>query len=337
MKIENFHILASILLLTVVFATVFTIHNVWAQASSIQATVIITICGNEVVESGEDCDGSNLNGQTCQSQGFSSGTLTCRSDCSFNTSNCAPGGGGGSGPGYVPFFLRGKVILQGKAYPGAKITILKDGQIATTVPADPQANFKAEIPNLIAGTYTFGLWAEDAEERRSITVNFTINVAERTTTTISGIFLVPTISLEKTVLQKGEVLHISGRTAPGSEVHIFLESEIVKTIKAEDDGSWSYDLDTFVLDDGSYGIQIQAISADDLVSNFSQTLEFSIGEEITKAIQEVDINRDGKVNLVDFSILLFNWGVPKNPAADLNGDGEVNLIDFSIMMYYWTG
>jgi len=40
---------------------------------------------------------------------------------------------------------------------------------------------------------------------------------------------------------------------------------------------------------------------------------------------------------VDFSILLYNWGIPKNPTADLNGDGRVNLTDFSIMLYYWTG
>lgn len=262
-------------------------------------------------------------------------TITTQLFSFFALLGTAPSGGAGGG-GYIP---QTKVILQGKAYPSAKITILKDGQVATTVTADSQANFKTELTKITAGTYTFGLWAEDAEGRRSITVNFTIDVAERTTTTISGIFLVPTISLEKTVLQKGEVLHVSGRTVPESKVHIFLDSEIVEKIKAKDDGFWSYDLDTSGLSENSYDIQIQAISPDGLVSNISQTLVFSIGEEITKAIQiqRVDINKDGKVNLVDFSILLFNWGVPKNLAADLNEDGEVNLIDFSIMMYYWTG
>ncbi len=49
-----------------------------------------------------------------------------------------------------------------------------------------------------------------------------------------------------------------------------------------------------------------------------------------------DINCDGRVDLVDFSILMFNWGTPKNPAADLNQDGSVDLVDFSIMMYWWT-
>ncbi len=50
-----------------------------------------------------------------------------------------------------------------------------------------------------------------------------------------------------------------------------------------------------------------------------------------------DLNRDGRVDLVDFSILLYNWGRPQNPVADLNADGRVDLVDFSILLYWWTG
>src|SRR5262249_51163458 len=43
-------------------------------------------CGNGSIDPGEQCDGSNLNGETCQSRGFAcGGTLTC-SSCSFDTS-----------------------------------------------------------------------------------------------------------------------------------------------------------------------------------------------------------------------------------------------------------
>jgi hypothetical protein len=45
-------------------------------------------CGDGLIDSGEDCDGSNLNGQTCLSQGFNSGTLSCNSNCTFNISAC---------------------------------------------------------------------------------------------------------------------------------------------------------------------------------------------------------------------------------------------------------
>jgi hypothetical protein len=49
-----------------------------------------------------------------------------------------------------------------------------------------------------------------------------------------------------------------------------------------------------------------------------------------------DINGDNKVNLTDFSILLFNWNTT-DPDADINQDGIVNLTDFSILLFQWTG
>ncbi len=51
------------------------------------------VCGNGIIESPEVCDGSNLGGETCQSQGFDGGTLACASNClSFDTSGCTTGG-----------------------------------------------------------------------------------------------------------------------------------------------------------------------------------------------------------------------------------------------------
>jgi beta-glucanase (GH16 family) len=46
------------------------------------------VCGNDVQESGEDCDGADLGGATCVSLGFESGTLACDGACGFDTSSC---------------------------------------------------------------------------------------------------------------------------------------------------------------------------------------------------------------------------------------------------------
>src|SRR3989338_4590446 len=48
----------------------------------------LPICGNNIIEGTEQCDGSNLNSQTCQSLGFTEGTLRCSSMCTFDTSSC---------------------------------------------------------------------------------------------------------------------------------------------------------------------------------------------------------------------------------------------------------
>lgn len=47
------------------------------------------VCGNNLVESPELCDGTDLAGQNCISQGFMGGTLACLADCSgFDTTSC---------------------------------------------------------------------------------------------------------------------------------------------------------------------------------------------------------------------------------------------------------
>ena len=47
------------------------------------------MCGNNLINvAGEMCDGSNLNGETCASFGFSGGTLACGS-CRFDLSGCS--------------------------------------------------------------------------------------------------------------------------------------------------------------------------------------------------------------------------------------------------------
>lgn len=47
-------------------------------------------CGNGVVEGafGEQCDGADLNGQNCQSFGFTTGTLNCTPTCTFDATDC---------------------------------------------------------------------------------------------------------------------------------------------------------------------------------------------------------------------------------------------------------
>jgi hypothetical protein len=47
-------------------------------------------CGNGRIDPGEQCDGTNLNGQTCSTlaMGFTGGTLRCSSLCAFDTTMC---------------------------------------------------------------------------------------------------------------------------------------------------------------------------------------------------------------------------------------------------------
>jgi len=242
-----------------------------------------------------------------------------------------PGGGGG------PIFAT--VVFKGKASPDAFITILRNNSVASTTTADSSANFSATLTGVPIGIWTFSIWAEDKEGKESLTLSFKTSLTSGTTT-FAGIFLAPTINLNSTEITKGEFLDIYGYTAPESEVSVYIDSrgEIIETIKAENDGKWFYSLDITSLEKGfSYSVKAKAISPEGLISSFSEVLEFYLElEEEEILCPRADLNRDGRTDMIDFSILLY-WWQKYDACADQNQDGIVNLIDFSIMMYHWTG
>ncbi len=56
-------------------------------------------CGDGTVQPiyGENCDGANLDAQTCQTLGYYGGTLSCLPDCSFDRTSCEAAGRCGDG------------------------------------------------------------------------------------------------------------------------------------------------------------------------------------------------------------------------------------------------
>jgi hypothetical protein len=54
-------------------------------------------CGNGAVESGEDCEAGVPLADSCESLGFSGGTLACGGSCQYDTSGCSGSSCGGSG------------------------------------------------------------------------------------------------------------------------------------------------------------------------------------------------------------------------------------------------
>ena len=247
-----------------------------------------------------------------------------------------PGGGGGA-----PIPSPAKVIFKGRAYPLAHITILKDGIVTATFQALSSGLFKKELTGVSGGIYTFGIFAEDSQGRKSVTLSFSVSVLAGRTTTISGIFISPTISLEPTQVQKGSDIDIFGQAFPKSQVNIFISSprEMVRKATTTAKGEWALKLNTGPLEEGEHQIKANALYGKGEQSPFSQTLSFLVLPRGALVCKGADLNFDGKVNIIDFSILLYFWGQinPVNACADINFDGIVNIVDFSIMMYYWTG
>lgn len=245
-----------------------------------------------------------------------------------------PGGGGGW---YVP--PETEIIFKGKAFPSALVTILKNNAIVAIFKADQSGLFERSIKGIPGGVYVFSVFAEDTEGKKSETMNFTVAVLENRVTTVSNIFIPSTISLNPQTAMQGEKINIFGQVFPGSKIRIFFTPiDLTEETTSSNQGKWSFELTTDSLEQGEYKVRSRAFFGEGEQSGFSQELSFKIikKEEICKG---ADLNADGKVDLVDFSILLYFWEQekPANRCADINSDGMVDIIDFSIMMYQWTG
>ena len=202
------------------------------------------------------------------------------------------------------------------------------------------------------GVYTFSVFAEDAKDRKSLTLSFTINVIGGMTTTISGIFIPPTITANREIFFPDEALELDGYAFPNGEVNVFINSpdEIIERIPSASDGLWALSFPVSRLGMGDHASRAKTRAGDGDQSAFSETRLFRIVPRgvfpsgvpapsvSPRACRGADLNYDGKVNLTDFSVMLFWWQSrdPLHPCVDINKDGIVNLRDFGMMMYQWA-
>lgn len=271
------------------------------------------------------------------------------------------GGGGGSGPssggddggggfentGQPYQSGDGRVLITGYAFPRSAVSILVDGVIAKNTTADGLGSFSVTIDEIARGVYTFGVYATDRQNVRSSTFATTFSVTGGRGSTLSNVNVMPSIKVTPNPVTAGQTLNISGFALPNAVITIENQRDkstaSLKSFTANSDanGAWTLSVDTTGFTNGTYKVRAKAKqeSGDLVQTNFSNFTFYGVGQQ-AEGPRSSDLNRDGKVNLIDFSILLFWWnsdGGASNPPADINADGKVSLTDFSIMIFNWTG
>jgi hypothetical protein len=178
--------------------------------------------------------------------------------------------------------------------------------------------------------------------------SFPVTVTQGSTTTISGIYIAPTIAVDKNSVKQGDNLSIFGQTVPTSSVTIQVNSDkaIFAQTFADGDGVYLYNLDTAQLEIGQHSTKSKSVYKKE-ISDYGATVAFSVTEIALPPDESgcgrADMNCDGRVNLVDFAIAGYWYKRTLSPdfaaieGGRLSGDGQVNLTDFAIMAFYWTG
>jgi hypothetical protein len=276
---------------------------------------------------------------------------------SAGTGGSGGGGGGGSGDddgdeaggGFestdAPYRSGdGRVIISGYAYPNSTVGVLVDGNFFDTTKANGSGEYSITLDEIARGVYTFGIYASGPDNTRSSTFSTSFTVTGARTSALSNVNIAPSILVTPDPVNPGETLTASGYALPNATVSIQngkMRASIVKdtTVTSNSSGLWTTTIDTGNFSKGTYQIRAKSAQEGGVSTNWSEYTFYGVGEEAAVPIN-ADLNRDGKVNLVDFSILLFWWntsGGDSDPPADINRDTKVNLTDFSIMLFNWTG
>lgn len=268
------------------------------------------------------------------------------------------GGGGGGGGGRTgdsagggfestdgPFQSGdGRVIISGYAFPGSEVTILADGQFVADIDANDEGRFSITIDEIARGVYTFGVYSTDDNGTKSSTFSTSFTVTGARTSALSNVNIAPTIDVDPDPVDVGGTVTFSGYALADANVTIEVgpvNSANVQVLQAvsDGDGEWTATYNTAGQGRGTYQVRAKAEQLEGKSTEFSDYTFFGIGQEADLPIN-ADLNRDGSVNLIDFSIMLFWWetnGGDSDPPADINQDGRVSLTDFSILLFNWTG
>lgn len=260
-----------------------------------------------------------------------------------------PGGGsgvsGGGGGGGGLFLGGGDVTIEGKAAPNSTLVILKDGKVERESVVSSLGSFSEKFLALERGVYTWGTYIRDTNKELSSTYTSTIYLSGGTNNLIAPIYLSPTLSVASTTVALGSPIAIGGYAIALLPVQAIMNKQgdalngkvVTATTTANGNGSWSLLLPTSGLSKGTYEVKVLSQLQNNDRSLLSPVAYIGIGETPNPNFgNRSDLNKDKKVNLVDFSILLFNWKT-SDAIADINQDGIVNLTDFSILLVNWTG
>lgn len=269
------------------------------------------------------------------------GTFLVFSNEATATPNGAPppGGGGGGGGGNA------SIVFNGYGYPNSSVTLVKGSQISQTVTASNTGAFTITLNNQNSGNYSYSLYGTDATGNKSSNLNITATLGSNTTKTLNNLIIPPTISASHITIKQGDSISIRGFTGPSSAVTLNFtgQQNFSQNVTSDASGYYSFTLNTTNYKKGNYNVTAIA-NVFGFNSPASKTVNFAISEASvvtpTGDCMRSDLNCDGRVELIDFSILLYFWdsaNFSKNPRVDIDKSGRVGLRDLSIMLYDWTG
>lgn len=243
---------------------------------------------------------------------------------------------GTGGPAVYP----AELVFSGEAYPGAKIQInlLSDffGKVlekSDEYTVGDTGTFILETKGNSIGEQFYGLSIKDRDGNLSTAKFYTYDLKFNTTIKQENIILAPMASISKKIVAKSESFTVSGYGAPNNKIEVLSDGKVVGTGMVAKDGSYTVTIDGGKLFLGPH--KIQARQVDDTTGKVGDLSGFHSVTVGQFSYTSVDMNKDDKIDIADWSIFLYNWSSPNEETKnknDLNSDGIVDVTDFSVFL-----
>jgi hypothetical protein len=324
MKKNKLHYFFVVLILSLGFLLTGISKTNASSTGIVSATVQLALCGDGIKDTGEQCDGGDLNGRLCSSLGFNGGSLGCSASCEFEVSACTTNANVFSHVVLNPNADRTYILSDGLDSVGIDfIQYFYPTDISLFIFSNPVAT--TTIPDQSGVGRFFNL----------VFVNENGDVVHKIDKTSTLTLTYADIDLGSTDEDTISPYRSEDNGNTWQAIPAFTLNKINKTITFT-----TIDFSTFSI--FGYPLVIRRVNATGggggIGGGSGDWAAPKATPEEKKAILKIaDFNKDGRVDVVDLSILLyyFDHTDAKIKQYDLNGDGKIDLIDVSIMLYYW--
>jgi hypothetical protein len=229
--------------------------------------------------------------------------------------------------------LSGPVTLSVSAPPGLSASCSSSLTLSPGGTATGSCTFTAASPGnytaTVTGTFVCSGCYYDGTDSHSTTATVTVTSTDppvSSTVNFQGVTVTTTGSL--TVVSgivSGTISVMATNSSTGAL--LFSKTYVIATVQVANNHA------SFLLN--------VPVSPYPLSADISVTQDAGVWSASVMVTRQLDITKTGTVNILDFSIVTFDYGSSPggsryNPAADLTASGTVNIIDVSIMGYYYN-
>ncbi|MFC1756764.1 fibronectin type III domain-containing protein [Patescibacteria group bacterium] len=244
---------------------------------------------------------------------------------------------GDSGGGGVAATM---VVFGGQAYPGSEIIVqFKDSLNnqfrnvpLSTYQMENDGKFYISYMAFLSGKYFFSLKAQDKLGQTTGIKSYNVDFNSEKSLIVEDILFPPTLNFGNGVYTLNEDINISGYSTAHSKINLSIDDIIKKETTSDKDGCYQFVFSPSELEVGDYFAKVSQTSVGGEESGFSFPRAFRIS---SLSFPRADFNKDNGINITDWSIFLYRWGSEEESlkrTIDLDDNGQVNIIDFSIFL-----